>query len=98
MFSSKLNDVKLNFSPKDKKLILLAQDNFVGSNQAKVELESVKGESREMVFNYRYLLDGLQAMQVKEKVFIGFGSQERPILIRSENDASYFYILMPLRL
>ncbi|KKS08012.1 MAG: DNA polymerase III subunit beta [Candidatus Brennerbacteria bacterium RIFOXYC1_FULL_41_11] len=98
VFSSKLNDVKLNFSPKDKKLILLAQDNFVGSNQAKVELESVKGESREMVFNYRYLLDGLQAMQVKEKVFIGFGSQERPILIRSENDASYFYILMPLRL
>lgn len=98
VFSSKLSDIKLNLLSKERKLMLSAQDSFVGSNQARIDLDLSKGENREMVFNYRYLLDGLQAMQIKEKIFIGFGSQERPILIRSENDASYFYILMPLRL
>lgn len=98
VFASKLNDVKVNFSPKDKKLVLSAQDSFIGSNQAKIDLEQSKGETKEIVFNYRFLLDGLQAMGSKEKIFIGFGQTERPILIRSNADSSYFYILMPLRL
>ena len=98
VFASKLNDVKVNLLVKEKKLALLAQDSFIGQNLAKIELDSVKGENKEIVFNYRYLLDGLQAATDKEKVFIGFASQERPVLIRSESDSSYFYILMPLRL
>lgn len=98
VFASKLNDVKVNLLVKEKKLALLAQDSFIGQNLAKIELDFVKGENKEVVFNYRYLLDGLQAATEKEKIFIGFASQERPALIRSESDSSYFYILMPLRL
>jgi DNA polymerase-3 subunit beta len=98
IFASKLNDVKINVETKAKKLLISASDSFVGQNQARIELESVKGQDKEVVFNYRYLIDGLLVLDSKDRVFIGFTAPEKPALIRQEADLSYFYILMPLRL
>ncbi|MEW5805438.1 MAG: DNA polymerase III subunit beta [Patescibacteria group bacterium] len=98
IFASKLNDVKLNLDIKAKKISLSASDSFIGQNQGKIELDSAKGQDREIIFNYRYLLDSLAVLDPKDKIFIGFTTAEKPALIRQENDSSYFYILMPLRI
>lgn len=98
VFASKLNDVRIKVETKTKKLILSASDSFIGQNQSQVELNSVKGQNLEAVFNYRYLLDGLSGLDSKSEVFLGFTTPEKPALLRQEKDSSYFYILMPLRL
>lgn len=97
IFASKLNDVKLNFSVKNKKIFLNSSDNFSGKNQSKIDLESAKGNDLEIVFNYRFLLDGLSVIDQKDRLFLGL-IPEKPALIKNQSDPSFIYILMPLRL
>ncbi len=97
VFSSRLNDVKLHVLPKTKEIAISAADASVGETQASVPAENMNGEEISAVFNYRYLIDGMLSLAAKETVDIGFGGQDKPILARAHGDASYLYILMPLR-
>ncbi len=98
VFSSRLNDVKLKFIPKEKKLVLKSADSTIGENEAVVNFESAEGEEIEATFNYRYLLDGVSVLEPKDKVFIALADIDKPIYLKSLSDQSYFYILMPLRI
>ncbi len=98
VFSSRLNDVKLKFIPKEKRLILKSADSSIGENEAIVNFESVEGEEIEATFNYHYLLDGVSVLSPKDKIFIALADIDKPIYLKSFNDQSYFYILMPLRI
>ena len=98
VFSSRLNDVKLKFIPKEKRLILKSADSNIGENEAVINLESAEGEEMEATFNYRYLLDGVSVLEPKDKIFIALADIDKPIYLKSLSDQSYFYILMPLRI
>ncbi|PIP50280.1 MAG: hypothetical protein COX12_02135 [Candidatus Brennerbacteria bacterium CG23_combo_of_CG06-09_8_20_14_all_44_41] len=79
-------------------MILRAADSSVGENEARVPVEDVKGNDLEVVFNFKFLLDGTNAFDAKDKLYIGFSDADKPALIKPYGDASYFYILMPLRM
>ena len=49
-----------------------------------------KGKPKEISFNLKYLSDGLKAVESKD-VFWGLNEDNRPALLRSTTDASYFY-------
>jgi len=98
IFSSRLNDVKIRIDPTAKAVILRAADSSVGENEARVPVEDVKGNDLEVVFNFKFLLDGTNAFDAKDKLYIGFSDADKPALIKPYGDASYFYILMPLRM
>ncbi len=55
----------------------------------------IKGASLETGFNWRYLTDGLRALTTNE-VFLGINEHNKPSLLKSPQDASYFYVLMPI--
>ncbi len=98
IFSSRLNDVKIRIDPTAQAVILRAADSSVGENEARVPVEDAKGSDLEVVFNFRFLLDGISAFDAKDKLYIGFSDVDKPALIKPHGDASYFYILMPLRM
>ena len=98
VFSSRLNDVKLKIVPKTKEVLLSAADASIGENEAHVQADAVSGDEIDAVFNYRYLIDGIASLDAKDALDIGFGGQDKPMLMRSHGDSSYLYILMPLRI
>jgi DNA polymerase-3 subunit beta len=59
-------------------------------------LTSAEGETNEVVFNYRYLLEGLQAIGESEVVLEVVGPKN-PGVLKPKDSASYLYIIMPIR-
>ncbi|MBI2010863.1 MAG: DNA polymerase III subunit beta [Candidatus Colwellbacteria bacterium] len=100
LFASRTNEVKLRI--KDKKILeVYSADNAVGENNyllpAKISGETAKGDEPLTVsFNWRYLLDGIRSGE-SEEVMLGLNGDEKPAVIRTPGDISYFYILMPVK-
>lgn len=94
-FSGKTNDIKLKI--KDKKILeVYSANQYLGENNYLIPVK-IKGEGFEEVgFNWRYLMDGLKAVD-SEKVVFGVNGSARPTMIKSLDDATYFYILMPIK-
>lgn len=92
---SGINDVKLKFSPQNKTILVSSTNSQLGENNTEVPAE-ISGESVEVVFNYRYLLDGLAAIPNKE-IKIVVVESNKPSLFEPKNDGGYRYLIMPIR-
>jgi len=94
LFSSKINDVKLILN-KDKKILeLKSSDQHKGEFSTNINTE-IKGEEFELVFNYKYILDGLANISDDNIVF-EFNKPPLPSIIRPQNN-NYKYIIMPIK-
>jgi len=93
LFSSKTNDVKLTLAAN--KLEVLSQDPDLGENKSQLEAET-KGKGIEVVFNYHYLLDGLNNISTKQ-INLGFNSEASPAILNPVGDNSYLYVVMPIK-
>lgn len=89
-----INDVLLEFN-KDNKIIISAANAQYGENKSTIEA-MIEGENNSAVFNYKYLLDGLQNINQK-KVVIEVNSPDMPVILRPENSNDYLYLIMPIR-
>ena len=94
VFVGKLSDVTFYVNPQEKKVEVQAQNVDVGENKVHIDTP-ITGKEVNITFNYRYIMDGLQ--NISGDVFFGFASPEGPLLMRSKNDSSYFYIVMPMK-
>ena len=68
----------------------------MGENLSELKAE-VKGKDLEIIFNHKYLLDGLNSINSK-KVILGFNGESSPGIIRPEGDSSFTYVVMPIKL
>lgn len=93
---SGINDVRLMVNSVDKKLTISSSDNQLGENNSEITLIGCEGDDNEAVFNYRYLLDGLQNINDKE-VWFGLVGANSPAIIKSDDDVGYLYVIMPIR-
>jgi len=92
-FVSKMNDVKI--AVKDKRVVeVYSGDNSIGENKYLIPAK-IDGPGTEIIFNWKYLLDGIRTGTSKE-VSIGLSGGDKPALIKEPNNESYFYILMPI--
>lgn len=90
------NDVKIEI--KDKKISIKSRNSEVGENFVNIEAD-VNGEDNKIIFNYRYLLDGINNIN-SDKIEISFFDENNPAVIKSidnEDKEIYKYILMPIR-
>ncbi len=95
-FSGKVNDVKVRLGEDGKVLEVYSANQYLGENRYLIPIK-LKGSSfTEVSFNWRYLLDGLKQMQSEYFTF-GISGDSKPAVLRSLEDASYFYILMPVK-
>lgn len=92
-------DVTFGFKPGKEKigeLVLSSANSQFGENTVKLETE-IEGEENEITVNYRYLLDGLGAMETEE-VELELTSGDSPCLLRPKKEgADYLYIVMPIK-
>ena len=90
-----INDVKLSFMADKNQVMISSLNSAVGENLINLELEC-SGEDNEVVFNYRYLLDGLNNLG-SDEAKLEIISGNAPGLIKPVGDDSYLYIIMPIR-
>ena len=91
-------DVTLSVKPEDKKIVVHALEASRGKNTASCPAD-VKGKENTITVNYRYMLDGLSAMD-SEGVSVKFIDAMNPLLIHPNGQAegeSYTYLVMPIR-
>ena len=93
-FSGKANDIKIIYKEEKKSLEVYSSNQYLGENKYFIPAK-IKGENFDISFNWRYLMDGLKNFDTKELVFEINGGN-RAAMLKSPNDGSYFYILMPV--
>lgn len=92
--SGKLFDILLQFSQNE--ITVNAQSQEFGKSHSRIKTKT-KGNGLTVSFNYRYFLQGLDAIQNQEEIFIGANSDTTPVLLSDPNDNSFLYIVMPIR-
>lgn len=94
-FTDRLNEVRISVKENAKNIEVFSFNQILGENQYLIPAK-IKGTSLEVVFNWRFFFDGVKVLD-SENVFLGLNGESKPILIKSPNDISYFYILMPIK-
>ncbi|MBL7054113.1 DNA polymerase III subunit beta [Patescibacteria group bacterium] len=90
-----INDISLKFLSKKNEIVISSLNNQVGENQISIPVEII-GKTNEIVFNYRYLIDGLTNIK-GDKISIEMVDDSSPGLIKSIDDESYLYLIMPIK-
>lgn len=93
VFSSRLNDVTLRYSPTS--LEVSTANAETGSTTSRLPAKG-RGVSGTAVFNYRYLTDGIDGAG-GEHVVLNLNGVSGPTLIQNPADTSYRYLVMPIR-
>jgi len=90
-----VNDIELVFKPDDNSVQLKAVNVQLGQNVIKLPGQ-VTGEPVTIVFNYRFLLDGLQHIQ-GQVISVLLLNGISPAIFRSVTDPNYTYVIMPIK-
>lgn len=96
---SGINDINLNFKTKPGAIEVSSVNSQTGENKSEIDANvSIETGEQEIsiVFNYRYLLDGLNALGGDDGVFQMIDNNSPAMLKLAENN-DYIYILMPIR-
>ncbi|MEK7193743.1 MAG: DNA polymerase III subunit beta [Patescibacteria group bacterium] len=94
-FTQRLNEIKIIIKENTKNIEVYSSSQGLGENQYLIPTK-IKGPTTEAVFNWRFLLDGVKPLKT-ESVFFGLNGGNKPALIKSPDDGSYLYILMPIK-
>jgi len=95
-FSGRTNDVKFQVNEGKKVLEVYSANQYLGENSYLLPIKIKGKEFKEVVFNWHYFLDGLKSVGQDNLVF-GVNGDMKPSVIKSPEDESYFYILMPIK-
>jgi len=90
-----INDIQFNVDSDKGTLEVKAANTQVGENKAGMTAETT-GDTNEIVFNYRYVLDGLQNIN-SDKVRLKLIDRHNPGVFIPEGKNDYTYIIMPIK-
>lgn len=93
---SSVNDVRLVFSSTDKVITVSSLNSQLGENSGELVATELTGDDNEVVFNFQYLLEGLQAITTPH-VSLELVSPTNPGALRPVGQSNYLYIIMPIR-
>lgn len=74
---------------------IFSSDNATGEGKYKIPAK-IKGDDFSVIFNWRYLIDGLKVYG-SDEVILSVNSSDKPAQIRSQSDQGVNYIVMPIR-
>ena len=97
LFSSRVNDIMLSFIIKNKEpqVKMFASDADLGENTSELTIEA-NGEDLNVKFNWKYLIDGFNIID-SAKINLSFIDDIKPCLIKSPQDKTFLYLVMPIR-
>jgi len=92
---SGIYDISLKFGEK-KGVVEVGTSNVqVGEQEARLDAD-ISGSPLTVVFNYKYLLDGLQSF-VGGIIVFKMDSSTTPVVMGSDKDKGYLYMIMPIK-
>src|SRR3989344_1639755 len=95
LFSGKVNEIKISINIEKQEVNIFAKSVDVGENTSALPAK-IEGESLEVSFNYKYILDGLLNIKSSEIIF-DISKEEGPCIIKPVGDTSYIYVVMPIK-
>ncbi len=93
IFSDKFFQVIFLAETKNKKITINSKNNDVGSIETVVDAV-IEGEPIEVTFNLKYFLDVFQSIN-GDSISLSFTKQNKPIVVKSVQDNSFTYLLVP---
>lgn len=94
IFSDKFNQINIKIHPKSKKLELKTKNNDVGETINTLQA-TVEGEEVDINFNYKYIMDCFQSIDV-DSISLNFNGTAKPLVIRPVGDKTFTYLVMPM--
>jgi len=95
LFAGKINEVKIRIKPESKEVEIFAQDPDIGKSQSNISAK-IEGDAIEASFNHKFLIDGLLNIKSSEVIF-DLSKEEGPCVLKPVGDASYIYVVMPIK-
>src|SRR3989338_2444 len=95
IFSNRLNEIFLFLNKEKQNLEIKTLNADLGEYSAKFPAQ-IKGDSLNLTFNCEYLLDGLENFKTDE-ISLNFAGETKPLLIKSSQDPSLLYLIMPMK-
>ncbi len=95
-FSGKVNDIHLKLGDDRHSLELFSANQYVGENRYLIPVQYRGEPFGELVFNWRYLLDGVRVIPSKSVLF-SVHKDGKPGLLKPSEDISFVYVVMPIR-
>lgn len=93
IFGSRTSEIILRCDHKGKTISFAATDQALGESTNTLPAR-IKGDVSELRFNPRYVIDGMRGVVGKEVVF-SVSEGEDKVLLKSPQDPSFFYLLVP---
>lgn len=94
-FSGKAQDITMKIGDNKKFLELFSSESSLGENKYKLPIK-LDGDKFTVVFNWRYLIDGVKIYDGDEFLF-GMNSPQKPALIKSTSSPDLTYVVMPIK-
>lgn len=94
VLSSRINEVVLKLHEGQKAIEIFSAEESAGENDYLLSAKII-GKFSPTSFNWKYLNDGLKALKTSE-IHLGLNEENKPCELKSPNDPSFFYILMPI--
>jgi DNA polymerase-3 subunit beta len=95
LFSGKINEIKIKINVQNKEVEISAKDPDIGESQSTISAK-IEGEQIEAAFNHKFLIDGLSNIKSSEIIF-DLSKEEGPCVLKPVGDASYIYVVMPIK-
>ncbi len=92
----KNNVVKLTFSQEQQRVTLSVEAQDVGSGQESLPAQ-ISGDSLEIAFNVKYLMDGLKALPSSE-IQIQLNTATSPVILTPLGELKMTYLVMPVQI
>ncbi|MFA5127077.1 MAG: DNA polymerase III subunit beta [Patescibacteria group bacterium] len=90
-----INDIRLSLDHSAGEIVVSTASANTGNSTAKIQAE-IKGENNDIVFNYRYLLDGLNTIDGSQTI-LKTNNNSSPGLLQPTSNQDYLYLVMPIR-
>lgn len=92
-----INDVTIDFSPEEKTVSCTAANTELGEHHGSIRGQ-IEGTKNSIVFNFRYLLEGLANLGTAS-VVLGVTDNSSPGILRpkAQERGQYLYLIMPIR-
>lgn len=93
VFVDKFSQIIFTVDPTSKKVVISSKNNDIGASENTLSAV-IEGQPIETAFNLKYFIDVFQSIS-GDSVSIECMEANKPILIKSVNDTSFSYLLMP---
>jgi len=95
LFSGKINEVKFIIDPVKKLIQISAQNSDIGESKSDLPAK-VEGDSIEVSFNHKFLIDGILNIKSPEIMF-DLSEKDGPCVLKPAGTADYIYVVMPIK-